>query len=222
MNNFISVVVPVKNGTNYLREALESLRSQGMDLEIIVVDDGSADGTAALAASMGCRVLRHDTSRGQVAAKNTGVAAARGAYILFMDHDDRMRPGVLKTLLEALEADPSLAAVQAKVKDFLSPEIDALPGTVVRPDAYWGLFTGAVLMRKSALDAIGPFTESLHTGEIIEWQTRLDALGLPVRKLDVVATDRRIHRSNFGKTDGKVEFKDYAAVLRERLKAARR
>ena len=64
MNNFISVVVPVKNGTNYLREALESLRSQGMDLEIIVVDDGSTDGTAALAASMGCRVLRHDTSRG--------------------------------------------------------------------------------------------------------------------------------------------------------------
>ena len=219
MNQLITVIIPVKDGTNYLREALDSLRAQEMDLEIIVVDDGSSDGTAALAESNDCRVLRHETSKGQIAAKNTGLRAATGEYVLFLDHDDRIRPGALKVLYDTLEAEPGTAAVMARVQDFLSPDAGPMPGTVVRPDAYHGLFTGAVLIRKSALDAIGPFTEGRHTGEIIEWRTKMDARGFKIEKIDLVATDRRIHRTNFGKTAAGVEFKDYAAVLRERLRA---
>ena len=219
MNKTISVILPVKDGLNYLGEALESLRAQEMDLEIIVVDDGSADGTAAFAEGRGCRVIRRETSKGQIAAKNTGLRAAAGEYILFLDHDDRMRPGALRVLYDTLEADPGTAAVMARVQDFLSPDVGPMPGTFVRPDAYHGLFTGAVLIRKSALDAIGPFTEGRHTGEIIEWKTKMDAKGLPIKKIDLVSTDRRIHRTNFGKTASGIEFKDYAAVLRARLKA---
>ncbi len=221
MNQLISVILPVKDGTNYIREAIESLHRQDMDLEIIVVDDGSSDGTAELAESLGCQVIRHAVSRGQVAAKNTGLRAARGKYILFLDHDDRVRPGALRALYDVLETEADTAAVMARVQDFLSPDAGDMSGTVIRPDAYHGLFTGAVLIRKSALEETGPFSESLHTGEIIEWRTRMEDRGLKIKKIDLVATDRRIHRSNFGRTDGKVEFKDYAAVLRERLKAAK-
>ena len=219
MNKTITVILPVKNGTNYLQEALDSLRSQNLDLEIIVVDDGSSDHTASLAEKNGCRVIRHAVSRGQVAGKNTGIAAATGEYILFMDHDDRMRPGALKVLYDTLETDPDTAAVMARVQDFLSPDAGPMPGTLVRAEPYHGLFTGAVLIRRRALEAIGPFSETLHTGEIIEWQTRMERHGFPIRKIDLVACDRRIHRTNFGRTDGKVEFTDYAAVLRQRLKA---
>lgn len=222
MNKLISAIIPVKDGCNYLKEAIESLQGQHMSLEIIVVDDGSADDSAGLAARAGCRVLRHPVSKGQVAAKNTGLAAATGEYILFLDHDDRMRPGALQVLYDALEADPATAAVMARVQDFLSPDAPPMPGTVIRQEPYWGLFTGAVLIRKHSLDAIGPFSEHLHTGEIIEWRTRMDAHGFRIAKLDLVATDRRIHRTNFGRTAARTEFKDYASVLRERLKAAGR
>lgn len=96
MKKLISVIIPVKNGSNYLREALKSLQAQGYPaLRIIVVDDGSTDDTAAIASSYGCKVLSHTVCKGQVAAKNTGLAAAEGEYVIFMDHDDVMRPGAL-------------------------------------------------------------------------------------------------------------------------------
>lgn len=218
----ISVIIPVKNGTNYLGEALESLRRQDLNLEIIVVDDGSTDETAKLAREAGCVVLRHPVSRGQVAGKNTGLSAAKGDFILFLDHDDRVRDGALSTMLDALQAAPEASAVQAMVKDFRSPEIPDLPGILVRPEPFYGLFTGAILIRREVFDKIGPFSENVHTGEIIEWFSRLEAQGMQVKKLDLVSTDRRIHQTNFGRTDRTEEMKNYAAVLRERLKALRK
>ena len=218
----ISVIIPVKNGINYLGEALDSLRRQNLNLEIIVVDDGSTDATAELAEKAGCVVLRHPVSRGQVAAKNTGIAAAKGGYILFLDHDDKVRDGALNTMLDALQAAPEASAVQAMVKDFRSPEIPDLPGILVRPEPFYGLFTGAILIRREVFDKIGPFSENVHTGEIIEWFSRVEATGGKVIKLDLVSTDRRIHQTNFGRTDRQEEMKNYAAVLRERLKALRK
>ena len=215
----ISVIMPVRNGTNYIREALESLRRQEMDIEVLVVDDGSTDGTAVVAAEAGCRVLSHPVSRGPVCAKNTGLAAAKGEYILFMDHDDRMRDGALRILYDTLAADPASAAVEAMVQDFLSPDAGPMPGTLIRPEPYYGLFTGAILIRKSAFDRIGLFPESLRAGEIIDWFSRMEQAQLKVRKIGLVAADRRIHRTNFGKTQSSVEMKDYAAILRARLKA---
>ena len=208
----------MKNGSNYLREAIQSLANQDVPVEIIVVNDGSTDDTAKIAASLGCKVLSHPVSKGQVAAKNTGIKEASGDFVLFLDHDDVMREGALKAMYDEIESDPEVSAVQAMVKDFLSPEIGSMPGTVIRPEPYYGLFTGAILIRRSVFDTIGPFSESIHTGEIIEWSTKMDANGFRIKKIDLVSTDRRIHHTNFGKTDGKVEMKNYASVLRERLK----
>ena len=120
MNALISIIIPVKNGANYLEEALACIERQGMNVEVIVVDDGSEDATGALAEKHGCTVLRHERSCGPVAAKNTGLHAARGSYILFHDHDDRLRENALQTLYEALAEDESIAAVEAKVQDFFS------------------------------------------------------------------------------------------------------
>ena len=218
----ISVIIPVKNGTNYLGEALESLRRQELNLEIIVVDDGSTDNTAALARQVGCTVLQHTVSKGQVAAKNTGIAAAKGDYILFLDHDDKIRDGALRIMLEALQAAPEASAVQAMVKDFRSPEIPDLSGVLIRPEPFYGLFTGAILIRREVFDRIGPFSDNVRTGEIIEWFSRMEAQGMQVKKLDLVSTDRRIHQTNFGRTDREEEMRNYAAILRERLKALRK
>ena len=187
-------------------------------MEIIVVDDGSEDETVSIAREFGCKVISHPVSKGPVAAKNTGLTVASGEAILFLDHDDVMRDGALKALISALESHPDAYAVQAKVKDFLSPEIGSMPGTFIRPEAYYGLFTGATLIRKEAFDIIGPFSEKTRSGEIIEWTTKMETNGLEIVKLDLISTDRRIHHTNFGKKDAKLEFRDYAALLRERLK----
>ena len=124
------MIIPVKNGSNYLREAIQSLAGQDVPVEIIVVNDGSTDDTAEIAASLGCKVLSHPESKGQVAAKNTGIKEASGDYVLFLDHDDVMREGALKAMYDEIESDREVSAGQAMVKDFFvsGDRIDAWHG----------------------------------------------------------------------------------------------
>ena len=211
MNELISVIMPIKNGEKYLKEAIEGIQKQQMDVEIIVVDDGSTDNTAKIAKDMGCVVINHEKSMGPVVAKNTGLKQARGEYILFHDGDDIMNDGVLKILYEKLEKDQAIGAVMAKVKDFS----DRQP---VKPEAYYGLFTGAVLIRRQVFDEIGLFSENIRAGEIMEWENKMHQHHLSIEKMDIIATRRRIHDHIFGKTNRTTEFKDYAQILRARLK----
>lgn len=220
MDKLISVIIPVKDGEKYLEEAISNIKKQAVNLEIIVVNDASTDKTALIAKEQGCILMDHDVCKGQVAAKNTGLKAASGEYILFHDSDDVMRDGVLSLMYEELEKDPATDAVMAMVKDFISPELSSeeAKGFLIKEEPYYGLFSGAVLCRKKVFDAIGPFDEGIHTGEILSWKMGLDRNHMKMKKLDFVSTDRRIHKSNFGRTDRKREFQDYASVLKAKLR----
>jgi glycosyltransferase involved in cell wall biosynthesis len=192
-----------------------------MPVEVIVVDDGSADETARIAENAGCRVIRHGITRGQVAGKNTGIKAANGNYVMFHDHDDVMQAGALSTLYNTLAADENLWLIMAKVQDFFSPELRAVRkkeiAATIKNEPYYGLFTGAVLMRKVLFDRVGFFDENLNTGEIISLLTKMDIMYLQYKKVDFVACNRRIHATNYGRTDTDKEYKDYSSVLRARL-----
>lgn len=102
----VSVIVPVYNCERYLRECLDSVLAQTHTaLELIVVDDGSTDGSAAIAdaaaaADSRVRVL-HAPNGGQAAARNRGIDLATGDYISFVDADDTAHPRMLQTLVEA-------------------------------------------------------------------------------------------------------------------------
>ena len=220
MNDLISVIIPVKNGARgkYINQAIDGIKSQGMNVEIIVVDDCSTDNTVEIAESYGCKVVKHETSKGQVAGKNNGLRIAEGKYILFHDHDDVMKDGALKRLYDEFE--PDVMAVEAKVQDWYSPDLpeEEKAKTPIKPEPYWGLYTGAILIKKEVFDTIGFFNEAVHTGEIIEWQSKMDSNGLKIKKIDFVSTQRRVHATNFGKTHQQTEFKNYAAILRAKLK----
>ena len=243
MNDLISIIIPVKNGSNYIKEAIEGIQKQNMNIEIIVVDDCSTDNTVEIAESYGCKIVRHETSKGQVAGKNSGLKVAEGKYILFHDHDDIMQEGALKRLYYEFTPDeftpdgftpdeftpdgftpdgftPDIMAVEAKVQDWYSPDLseEERAKTPIKSEPYWGLFTGAILIKKEVFDKIGYFNESVQTGEIIEWQSKMDLNGFKIKKIDFVSTLRRVHSTNFGKTNQKTEFKNYAAVLRAKLK----
>jgi len=216
----ISIIMPVKNGSNYLKEALEAIKLQDVDMEIIMVDDGSTDDSVQIAKNYGCEIVTHDVCRGLVASKNSALKVAKGQYTMFHDHDDVMNCNVLPQMIEALQEDQKTYAVMAKLHDFFSPELSDLDKQKVelRKEAYFGLFSGATLIKKEAFDIIGLFDESLKAGDIIDWSAKMKENNLEVKKIDLVSVNRRIHNTNFGRTNKEREYQDYAAILRSKLK----
>ena len=104
----ISVIIPVYNVEKYLNACIESVLSQSFnDYEIILVDDGSTDNSGALcdefAAKYDSISVIHQENKGLGGARNTGIDAAKGSYILFLDSDDTIDPDCLKICYEKAE-----------------------------------------------------------------------------------------------------------------------
>lgn len=168
----VSVIVPCRNGGPWLTETLESVRPQltpGID-ELIVVDDGSEDDSADIAAAFGAHVHR-GPARGVSEARTLGASVARGRYFLYLDADDVLEPGTIEARIRRIEetdADVVLTAWRSWVpaadgswefgpvrQDALGPrpELDILRG------AWWP--PGAVLYRRTAVERIGPWRVDL-------------------------------------------------------------
>jgi glycosyltransferase involved in cell wall biosynthesis len=114
----ISVVIPTYNHGLYLREAIDSALAQTLPpLEVIVVDDGSTDGTAAVLRDYGGRIRTiRQANAGVAAARNTGMAAVTGAYIAFLDSDDVWAPDKLERQAARFKTDPRLGLVHGGVE----------------------------------------------------------------------------------------------------------
>ncbi len=124
----LSVVVPVRDGGGHLGRCLRGLRdSTYTDFELIVVDDGSADDSAALAAAAGARVIRHGSPLGPAAARNAGAEAATAPIVFFLDADVVVHPDALARAVARLAADPTLAGLFGSYDD-----APAAPGVVSR------------------------------------------------------------------------------------------
>lgn len=110
----VSVIVPTYNRPDRLREALSSVLAQTyQDFEVIVVNDGTSDvGSVITALNTGGRItcIKHDRNRGLAAARNTGLRAAKGKYVAYLDDDDRYLPDHLETLVTFLEHNDRKAA----------------------------------------------------------------------------------------------------------------
>ena len=193
----ISVVIPVRDGAAYLREALESVLAQtDPPCEIVVVDDGSTDGSATLAEGMGphVRVVRQPPS-GAGPARNRGVAEATSPWIAFLDADDRWRPEKLRVQAAALAADPSAVASIGSVRQFFCPVL----GRTDRPspEVLRGAIPSALLVRRDVFLATGGFP-SRPGVEFAAWWIRFleGKPGLAV--VPEVVAERRIHGRNGG------------------------
>lgn len=116
----LSVVIPAFNGAPFIRQAIDSVFQQRYDdIEVIVVDDGSTDETAAIANSFGCRVrVLRQSNQGVGRARNRGIEAARGDFIAFLDQDDWWWPGKVDAQLSVLSADPEIGLVHTGVYFF--------------------------------------------------------------------------------------------------------
>ena len=123
--NAIDVVVPAFNAARYLDEALVSVISQDHAANrIIVIDDGSTDGTAEAASRFGApvEVTRRDNG-GAGAARNTGIVQSTAAFVAFLDADDRWNARKLTLQMAALIADPAIDLALCLALAFASPEL---------------------------------------------------------------------------------------------------
>ena len=115
----VSVVIPTHNRQRLLRQALRSVVAQrGVDLEVVVVDDGSADGTAEVVAGLPdgrVRLVRHRRPLGVSAARNRGIAEVRGSWVAFLDDDDLWAPNKLASQLAAARRERRAWAVAGAV-----------------------------------------------------------------------------------------------------------
>lgn len=111
----VAVVVPSWNSARLLPDCLGSLREQGMPLELMVVDNGSSDGSVAYLEREGVPHLALPENFGFARAMNLGVARTRATAVLALNADTVIEPGAVQTLLDALQADPSLGGVQPRI-----------------------------------------------------------------------------------------------------------
>jgi glycosyltransferase involved in cell wall biosynthesis len=198
----VTVMMTVYNGEPYLAEAIESILGQTWsNVELVVVDDGSDDGSAGVAAAYEPRVRleRCDERQGMGAARNRALGLASGDFLTFLDADDRMVPDAVERLLDALLADASLDVAFAHVREFVSPDVDPATRATLRPAAERvpGRLPTTMLCRRDAFFRVGLFPTHLKMGIGMDWAARAQELLHAVMLPDVLF-ERRLHAQNNG------------------------
>jgi glycosyltransferase involved in cell wall biosynthesis len=219
-NSLVSVVIAAHDAERYLADAIESVLAQTHDqVELVVVDDGSEDGTAGVAHSYGSQLrYRYQAWAGAGAGRNRGVEMAAGGLIAFLDADDLFPPERLERQVQAFERDPSLDAVFGRVAEFRSDDADgrSLGGRRPVREPVASHLPTAMLIRRRAFDRVGPFTTELTLGEGIDWYARALDVGITTRMLPDVVLHRRLHEGSLGMvSEGSRD--DYVRVVKTTL-----
>ncbi len=217
----ISVIVPVYNGEKYLAEALRSILAQTLPVaEILVIDDGSTDAGAEIAARFAppVRCIKQENS-GAAAARNLGVSEASGDYLAFLDADDTWLPDKLEKQMDLLANDNRYDLVFGAVEQINAAEPNQPDEAECRHERvlFKGLHVGTMLVSKAVFRKVGFFAAGLKVGEFIDWYARARDMGLSIGLLDQVVMRRRIHETNMMKQAEEVGAQ-YARILLESLR----
>jgi glycosyltransferase involved in cell wall biosynthesis len=206
----VSVVIPAKNVAAYVGETIASALAQGEVTEVIVVDDGSTDNTISIVRAIRdprLRLMTND-SAGVSAARNLGARHASGEWLLFLDADDRMRPGAVAALLAAARGAPRAVLVygdyntidsegrQIGRRDLLKGRRKPSGDVLTRLAAGNFIVNGGIaLARAEAFRAIGGFDTSLRYCEDWHCWCRLAAIG-EFEFASKLLLDYRLHTAN--------------------------
>lgn len=219
------VVIPAKNAAAFLDRALASVQAQAAPaLEVVVVDDGSTDATAAICQSRGVRVVHLSESRGPSAARNCGVAATTAPLIAFLDADDEWMPTHTQELLRIVSVEGvAFAASDAErfgtetglISHGLSSRsaLD-LPDLLILENP---IIQSAVMIRRSAFDAAGGYDESLRYSEDYDLWTRVLDVGR-FCYVDAPTVRRRMHPGQLTATNRPELVRSWSEVRRRALR----
>lgn len=229
----VSVVVPHYNYGRYLPTSLGSVLSQeGVDVEVIVVDDRSTDGSDAIARALAAAdprvtLVAHETNMRHIATYNDGLGRAGGEYVVLLSADDALAPGALARAVAVMEADRSVGLVYGRVQDF-----DGDPPPVAGARTWWTVWDGEewighfarrgrnipvnpeVVMRRSVYEAAGGYDPALpHSADMYLW-LRAAARARVARVNGPVQAFYRVHASNMHSTQFGGVLDDWREVRR--------
>lgn len=221
----VSIVMPAYNCAWCIDRALDSVQAQTFtDFELIVVDDGSTDATPDLLARRGnaLRVIRQ-ANAGMSAARNTGIAAARGEYVAFLDSDDWWRPVKLAQQVALMDDDCNLG-FSSHATELQSPDGEILgewggptdtDGLVARILGGHSAVAGgasSVMVRRALLERTGGFDSSLRGAEDTDLWVRLAAASryacLPDRQVVVTRNPGSVSRNREAMRQGALDCLD--------------
>jgi glycosyltransferase involved in cell wall biosynthesis len=228
----VSVIIPAFNAERHIDPCLESVFGQGADLalEVIVVDDGSTDGTVARLGEFPQLLCLQQSNAGPAAARNAGIGRARGEFVAFLDADDLWPEGKLRMQIDMLMRHRDAAMCFGDCRQF---EEASWPQTLFEEGGYgeraWGagsylpeayarllrdnfITTGSVVVRRQVLDALGGFDQGLRLVEDLELWLRI-ARQHPIVWCNEVCLLRRRHTDNISR-DPEAMSLAYLEVLR--------
>jgi glycosyltransferase involved in cell wall biosynthesis len=220
-----SVIIPVRNGANFLAEAVSSALAQlGPRDQVLVVWDASIDDTQTVISKVSDRrvCVLQGPGRGVSGARNVGLAAAGGEFIAFLDHDDLWPPHRQTTLMKALRSDLELGAVFGRMHIYL--ESGAIPWQwLLDMDGRHvpGANLGTALFRRSALSQLDGFDESLHFGEDFDYFDRLRESGMRFALCDVDGLIYRRHATNCTNDQRAVQDSIFDVMKRKMMRTRR-
>ncbi|HEY1452346.1 MAG TPA: glycosyltransferase family A protein [Roseiarcus sp.] len=222
----VSVLLACWNAAPYVGEAVQSVLDQRpAPFEVIAVDDGSTDRSAAILESFGTRlVLIRQANSGVGAALNRAAAEATGDVLAFIDADDLWTPGKLARQTQALAADPDLDAVFGLMETFASPDLPQEERSQLRvPDGPEPAFTkNGILIRRAAFNRLGGFDPERRNADFFAWYARAVGEGFQWRLLTDVVCRRRLHAQNMSRLDREQQRREYLATMKAFLDARRR
>ncbi|MFN6460353.1 MAG: glycosyltransferase [Nostoc sp. DedVER02] len=211
MKPLVSVIIPCYNAERFLTETIESVFSQTFtDYEIILVDDGSTDGTAEVIKSFGSKVrAEFGSNRGASAARNHGTALAKGKFIQYLDADDLLRNNALERRVNALEVSNADVAYsdwqrleENEAGEFSLGNVIARQIEDVHADSEIALFTdfwsppAALLYHRRIVEAIGAWNESLPIIQDARFLLDAALMGGKFVYVPGVQADYRVHKAN--------------------------
>jgi glycosyltransferase involved in cell wall biosynthesis len=198
-SSLVSVIIPVYNGERYLAEALQSVLSQTYrPLEIVVVDDGSTDGSAQVVRSFSQVHCIQQQNAGVAAARNAGISASHGEFVAFLDQDDLWAPEKLSVQVAYLRKHPEIGYALARQRFFLQPGTNRpawLKEQLLQGDQV-GYLPGTMVVRSTVLGQIGPFDTAYGISSDSDWFARAKDCGILMSILPQVLLFRRIHDGN--------------------------
>lgn len=215
----VSVIMPVYNGADFLAEALNNLQQQRYQpIEIIIVDDGSVDETATIAAQFKQDVRYvYQSNQGPAAARNTGIKLATGQFIAFLDVDDLWAENRLATQIDFLTTHPSVGIVQGLIQDLglvRTPHNTLTFEAVSEP--YFSVNLGSAIYRRAVFDKVGLFDETLRYNEDTDWFIRAWDNNIIKAQLHEVALFYRKHDGNMTNSDNSRQS-GFVWLLKKRL-----
>jgi glycosyltransferase involved in cell wall biosynthesis len=216
----VTVVIPTRNRWELLSTAAlpSALGQQGVDHEVVIVDEGSTDGTAEHLGDIGdprLRVIRHEQPRGVAQARNAGIAEARGTWIAFLDDDDVWSPEKLRRQIDAAGEAAFVYCAAAWLDEHRRYQRTLVPpspiGLAARLLAWNEIWAGGsnVLVRSDLLERVGAFDERLF--QLADWDLWIRlALAAPGAAVDAVLVGYVLQPQSMLLTDRRDVFEEFS------------